>query len=203
MFKIQSNIILLSTPGSSKWFLPFWSSDQNFVCISHPAEVNGSNYTLLHKWQMSTFWMQLTEGGWLNAWEWVCLYLLGQDYAVSLTGLRCRQWGREMAGKGGPSPIPCRPDRVPVIERVCCAMAWGGGLLHRLPGKVRKVKVPSAGNHRGDCFVCSWLTYASIDTGSRSCLLEPAYVTEHGGPNIGASSFGIPFNMLHRNRKYS
>jgi len=33
--KIYSNIIFPSTPRSSEWSLPFISSDQNFVIISH------------------------------------------------------------------------------------------------------------------------------------------------------------------------
>jgi len=33
--EVHSSIIFPSTPKSSKWCLPFWFSNQNFVCISH------------------------------------------------------------------------------------------------------------------------------------------------------------------------
>jgi len=35
-FKIQFNILLPSMPRSSKWFLPFSSYSQNFICIFLP-----------------------------------------------------------------------------------------------------------------------------------------------------------------------
>jgi len=36
LFKIYSRIIILPTPRSSEWSLPFRFSDQNFVYISYP-----------------------------------------------------------------------------------------------------------------------------------------------------------------------
>jgi hypothetical protein len=43
--KIHSNVILPSTPSSSKCFLPFRLSDRNFVCISHVLHAYCINHT--------------------------------------------------------------------------------------------------------------------------------------------------------------